>query len=178
VNVVHDVDRRFATRPCRQDRAIAGLSAGAYGAANIGLHQVSVFGLIQVWSGYFIETHNGVFAHASRSQMAYDSPLDYVWTMKRDLREYPLHVFLYVGDDDSDRDEIYPMYDALRDVGADVHDAIYPGGHSWTVWSGRIDQMLMMASHDFAARTTRHAPRGQSSRTNDSSATAPNDASC
>ena len=81
VNVVHDVDRRFATRPCRQDRAIAGLSAGAYGAANIGLHQVALFGLIQVWSGYFIETHDGVFAHATRSQLAYNSPLDYVWTM-------------------------------------------------------------------------------------------------
>jgi enterochelin esterase-like enzyme len=163
VNVVHDVDGRFATRPCRQDRAIAGLSAGAYGAANIGLHQVALFGLIQVWSGYFIETHNGVFAHATRSQMAYNSPLDYVWTMKRELREYPLRAFLYVGDGDSDRHQIFPMAAALKDVGADVQYAIYPGGHSWGLWSPRIDQMLMMASHDFAARCK--SPRSSRSPT-------------
>ena len=35
-NVVSDVAQRFATLPCRQERALAGLSAGAYGAANIG----------------------------------------------------------------------------------------------------------------------------------------------
>lgn len=178
VNVIHDVDRRFATRRCRQDRAIAGLSAGAYGAANIGLHQVALLGLIQVWSGYFIETHNGVFAHASRSQTAYNSPLDYVWTMKRELQKYPLHVFLYVGVDDSDRDQIYPMYDALGDVGADVQYAIYPGGHSWALWSGRIDQMLIMASHDFGTRTTRHASPGRSSGTREWPATGSDDASC
>jgi enterochelin esterase-like enzyme len=65
VDVVHDVDQRLATLPYRQDRVIAGLSAGAYGAINIGLHQVSLFGLIQVWSGYFPRTRTGVFAHAT-----------------------------------------------------------------------------------------------------------------
>lgn len=61
-DVVHDADQQFATLACRQERAIAGLSAGAFGAANIGLHHDDMFGLIQVWSGYFTETHNGVFA--------------------------------------------------------------------------------------------------------------------
>jgi enterochelin esterase-like enzyme len=163
VNVVHDVDDRFATRLCRQDRAIAGLSAGAYGAANIGLHQIALFSVIQAWSGYFIETHNGVFADATRSQMAYNSPLDYVWTIKRQLREYPLRAFLYVGDDDSDRDQIFSMAAALKDVGADVQYAVYPGGHSWGLWSPRIDQMLTMASYDFAARCS--SPRPSSSPT-------------
>ncbi|HET6866651.1 MAG TPA: alpha/beta hydrolase-fold protein, partial [Solirubrobacteraceae bacterium] len=132
--------------------AIAGLSAGAYGAINIGLHQVAALGLIQVWSGYFIETRTGVFAHATRSGLRYNSPLDYVRTMKAELRQYPLRVFLYVGDGDSDRFQIYPMDRALRDVGAKVQYAIYPGGHSWGLWSPRTDQMLIMASHDFAAR--------------------------
>ena len=84
-DVVRDVDQRFATLPDRQDRAIAGLSAGAYGAINVGLHQNAMFGLIQVWSGYFLETHNGVFADADRAVMAYNSPLDYVRTMRRTL---------------------------------------------------------------------------------------------
>jgi enterochelin esterase-like enzyme len=160
VNVLHNVDQRFVTLSCRDDRAIAGLSAGAYGAANIGLHQIALFGLIQVWSGYFIETPTGVFDHASRSQLAYNSPLDYVWTMRDALRRYPLHIFLYVGAADPYRDQIYPMAAALRDVGADVQYAIYPGGHSWNLWSPRIDQMLIMASRDFARPSPRCAPPG------------------
>ena len=88
-NVIGDVDHRYATLPCRQERAIAGLSAGAYGAANVGLHQDSMFGLIQVWSGYFLETHNGVFAHADRAVMAYNSPIDYVRTMRQNPEALP-----------------------------------------------------------------------------------------
>lgn len=148
-NVVHDVDHRFATLPYRQDRAIAGLSAGAYGAANVGLHDLGLFGLIQVWSGYFVETHNGVFAHASPATMAANSPLDYIGGMRAQLRRYPLRAFLYVGRDDSDAPQLAPMVRAMRAVGVHVGWAIYPGGHSWNVWSGHLDQMLIMAGHDF-----------------------------
>ncbi|MGI8715946.1 MAG: alpha/beta hydrolase [Solirubrobacteraceae bacterium] len=149
VDVMHDVDRRFATVPDRQDRAIAGLSAGAYGAADIGLHQVALFGLIQVWSGYFTETHDGVFAHARPAQMAYDSPIDYVRTMRRALRRYPLRAFLYIGRRDSFHAQTPPMARALKAEGADVHYAIYPGGHNWRLWTAHTDQMLIMASRDF-----------------------------
>ena len=103
VDVVHNVDQRFATLPSRGDRAIAGLSAGAYGAANIGLHQVALFGLVQVWSGYFTQTRTGVFSHATRAQLARNSPSDYVRTLRPQLARYPLRTFLYVGNGDSDR---------------------------------------------------------------------------
>jgi len=148
-NVVHDVDHRFAALPYRQDRAIAGLSAGAYGAANVGLHDLSLFGVIQVWSGYFIETHNGVFASASRATMIANSPLDYVGAMRAQLRRYPLRAFLYVGRDDPFASQLLPMVRAMTAAGAHVGWAIYPGGHSWNVWSGHLDQMLIMAGYDF-----------------------------
>jgi enterochelin esterase-like enzyme len=149
VDVVHDVDHRFATLPYRQDRVIAGLSAGAYGAANVGLHQVALFGAIQVWSGYFTETHNGVFAHATPATMAYNSPIDYVQTMRRALRRYLLRAFLYSGTHDADRGQTPPTAAALRAEGADAQYAIYPGGHSWDLWSPRVDQMLILAGDDF-----------------------------
>ncbi|HZE05846.1 MAG TPA: alpha/beta hydrolase-fold protein, partial [Solirubrobacteraceae bacterium] len=152
VDVVHNVDRRFATLADRHDRAIAGLSAGAYGAANVGLHQVALFGLIQVWSGYFLQTHTGVFAHASRAQLYANSPLEYVHTMRPALKRYPLRIFIYTGTDDSDRFQTPPMAAALHAVGAHVRFAIYPGGHSWNLWSPRVDQMLTMASRFFAGQ--------------------------
>jgi enterochelin esterase-like enzyme len=152
VDVVHDADRRFATLPRRQERAIAGLSAGAYGAANVGLHHLNLFGLIQVWSGYFTQTRTGVFAHASPAQLAYNSPIDYVSRLRLALRRFPLHIFIYVGTDDSDRPQTPPMAAALRTEGADVGYAIYPGGHSWSLWTPHVDQMLIMASDLFASR--------------------------
>ncbi len=154
VDVVHNVDSRFATLPYRQDRAIAGLSSGAYGAINVGLHQVRLFGLIQVWSGYFTQTRTGVFSDATRAWLAYNSPLDYVRTMKPALAAYPLRVFLYVGNHDGDASPIAPIASTLATAGADVHSAIYPGGHDWNLWSGRMDQMLVMASRYFAVTAT------------------------
>jgi enterochelin esterase-like enzyme len=128
---------------------IAGLSAGAYGAANVGLHQVALFGAIQVWSGYFTETHNGVFADATPAVMAYNSPIDYVRTMRQALRRYPLRAFIYSGTHDGDRRQTPTMAAALRVEGADAQYAIYPGGHSWDLWSPRLDQMLILAGYDF-----------------------------
>ena len=150
VDVMHNVDSRFATLPYRQDRAIAGLSSGAYGALNVGLHRVTLFGLIQVWSGYFVQTRSGVFSHATKAWLQYNSPLDYVRTMKHTFAAYPLRVFLYVGNHDADASPVAPMAAALSAAGADVHSAVYPGGHDWNLWSARLDQMLVMASGYFA----------------------------
>jgi enterochelin esterase-like enzyme len=151
VDVLSDVDHRFATLPFRQDRAIAGLSAGAYGAINVGLHQVALFGLIQVWSGYFTQTATGVFTHADRRQLAYNSPIDYARTMRRTLARYPLRAFIYVGRDELGWAQTPRMAKLLRHEGADARYAVYPGGHSWNLWAPRIDQMLIMASRFFAA---------------------------
>jgi enterochelin esterase-like enzyme len=148
VDVVHDVDARFATLPRRQDRVIAGLSAGAYGAINVGLHHVDIFGSIQVWSGYFRQTRTGVFSRASRSEMAYNSPIDFVRTLSRKLSQFPLRAFLFVGRDDSDRGQLEPMAAALSAEGARARYAIFSGGHSWRLWNAHLEQMLMMAAYD------------------------------
>jgi enterochelin esterase-like enzyme len=150
LDVVGDVDHRFATIPDRRDRAIAGLSAGAYGAINIALHHLAYFDDVQVWSGYFTQARAGVFARAGHALLAYNSPLDYVRRLGQALRFFPLHVFLYSGIRDYDSAQIVPMAAALRARGADVRYAIYRGGHSWRLWNAHTDQMLIMASRYFA----------------------------
>ncbi len=150
IDVVNDVDHRFSTLPYRQDRVIGGLSAGAYGAINVALHHLGYFGSLQVWSGYFIETRTGVFAHASRSLLDYNSPLDYVRRLHGRFRTDPMSVFLFVGRGDPSARQIVPMARALKAAGARVRYAIYPGGHDWGVWYPRLDGLLGMASHDFS----------------------------
>ena len=153
IEVMHNVDRRFATRPHRRYRVIAGFSAGAYGAMNIALHHLDDFANVQVWSGYFRQTRTGVFAHASRTQLDDNSPLTYVHRLGNRLSLDPLRAYLFVGREDDSRLQLLPMVRALRARGAQVRYAVYPGGHDWSVWYPRLNRMLDLASANF-----RHPP--------------------
>jgi CubicO group peptidase (beta-lactamase class C family)/enterochelin esterase-like enzyme/drug/metabolite transporter (DMT)-like permease len=154
IDVMHNVDSRFATIPSRQDRAIGGFSAGAYGAMNIALHHPSDFANVQSWSGYFTQTPTGVFAGAPRSSLVYNSPLAYLTHQRRALRRYPLRVYMFVGRADGSSAQQLPMARALLAAGARVQARFYPGGHDWSVWYPRLNQLLDLASRDFA-----HPPR-------------------
>ncbi|MGZ4233194.1 MAG: alpha/beta hydrolase-fold protein [Solirubrobacteraceae bacterium] len=162
MEVVKNVDGRFSTVPRRRDRAIGGFSAGAYGAINIALHHLPVFGSAQIWSGYFTQTRTGPFAHASRRALLNNSPLDYVSRLRAKLAANPLRVFMFVGRDDNASVQIAPMAGALNAAGAHATYAIYPGGHDWDVWYPRLNQMLILASHDFSAPLS--APRSEPRR--------------
>jgi enterochelin esterase-like enzyme len=56
LDVMRDVDYRFATIRARRERVIAGFSAGADRATNIALHNLGVFTNLQAWPGYYLET--------------------------------------------------------------------------------------------------------------------------
>ncbi len=148
LDVVHNVDQRFATVPERQARVIGGFSAGAYGATNIALHNLPVFASVQSWSGYYTQTRSGVFAHATRSQLAYDSPIDFVRSLRDQIAAFPLRAFMFVGRDDGSSRQLLPMVAAMRAAGANVGYAVYRGGHDWQVWHAHLDQMLVLASRD------------------------------
>jgi enterochelin esterase-like enzyme len=148
INVVHDVDHRFRTLARRDDRVIAGFSAGAYGATNIMLHNVRVFANLQSWSGYYIETHTGVFARAGTATLHANSPLDYVHRSKALIAVDPVRAFLFVGRDDDDSPQTGPMASALAAAGGTVTWALYHGGHDWELWHAHLNQMLILASRD------------------------------
>jgi enterochelin esterase-like enzyme len=148
INVVHDVDHRFRTLAHRDDRVIAGFSAGAYGATNIALHNIKVFANLQSWSGYYLETGTGVFAHAGSAVLDANSPLDYVRGLRSRIAEDPFRAFLFVGRDDDDSPQTGPMAAALASAGGSVTWALYHGGHDWQLWHAHLDQMLMLASRD------------------------------
>ncbi len=150
IDVMHNVDARFATIPRRQDRVIGGFSAGAYGAMNIALHHLSDFANVQSWSGYFTQTPTGVFADAGHASLAYNSPLVYVTRQRHALRRYPLRVYMFVGRGDGSSAQQLPMARALLAAGARVRDRFYPGGHDWSVWYPRLNQLLDLASRDIA----------------------------
>jgi enterochelin esterase-like enzyme len=148
IDVMHDVDGRFRTIANRRDRVIAGFSAGAYGATNILLHHLSSFANLQSWSGYYVETRTGVFAHAAPATLAGNSPLSYVRGLGAVIASHPVRAFLFVGRDDDDSPQTKPMAQALAAAGAGVSYALYHGGHDWELWHAHLNQMLILASQD------------------------------
>jgi enterochelin esterase-like enzyme len=72
--VVPFVDRWLPTIATPSGRVLAGLSAGGYGAVDIGLRHPSMFGAIESWSGYFTPLHDGPFKQAPRAMLAAHDP--------------------------------------------------------------------------------------------------------
>jgi enterochelin esterase-like enzyme len=72
--IVPWVDASLPTVATRRGRVIAGLSAGGFGAVDIGIRNAGLFGGIESWSGYFRPLRDGPFKHASRSKLAANDP--------------------------------------------------------------------------------------------------------
>jgi enterochelin esterase-like enzyme len=165
LDVMRNVDRRFATIANRQGRGLAGLSEGGYGAINIGLHHLRDFSVIESWSGYYAQTPTGSFVHASAAQLAANSPTLYVPRLSREIHRLGVRVYLYQGV----RDEIRPwrirrFSRELFNAGAYVQWGFFPGGHDWGLWRHQTPHMLRVASQWFStpprADRLRHAPLG------------------
>jgi S-formylglutathione hydrolase FrmB len=72
--IVPWVDAHLPTQPTAAGRVLAGLSAGGFGAVDIGLRHPLLFGTIESWSGYFSPLHDGPFKHATRAVLAAHDP--------------------------------------------------------------------------------------------------------
>ncbi|MEA2278679.1 MAG: hypothetical protein QOC78_3639 [Solirubrobacteraceae bacterium] len=164
VDVVHQVDARFATRADRAHRGIAGLSEGGYGALNIALHRLDLFSVAQSWSGYFVQTPTTAFDHASAALLATNSPADYVDALAPTIRRLGLRTFLYQGERDQEHAEKLAGFSAqLAGAGAEVDWGYFPGGHGWGLWRRETPRMLRAAGASFS-RSPRHAHAGRLAR--------------
>jgi enterochelin esterase-like enzyme len=151
LDVVHNVDHRFATLARRRDRGLAGVSEGAYAALNITLHHLGMFSVAESWSGYFTQTPTGPFAGASFAALRANSPAAYVSSLSARIRRLGLRAWLLQGRLD------WRSPQALRDfatelhaAGADVRYGFFPGGHDWGLWRAQTPHMLLAAARWFS----------------------------
>jgi enterochelin esterase-like enzyme len=79
------------------DRAIAGLSAGAFGAVDIALRNPGIFGVAESWSGYFRPFRDGPFAYASAADLAAHNPTLLVRREAAGLRLRHMRFYLATG---------------------------------------------------------------------------------
>jgi enterochelin esterase-like enzyme len=91
------VDRWLPTIAARTGRVIAGLSAGGYGAADIGMRHPGMFGAIESWSGYFKPLHDGPFKGADRAELAANDPTQLAASEQPELARAGTRFFVSSG---------------------------------------------------------------------------------
>lgn len=90
-------DANLPTIAGRRGRVLAGLSAGGFGAVDIGLRHPGLFGTIESWSGYFRPLHDGPFAHASHALLAANDPAQLVVSEEPLLAHLGTRFFVSTG---------------------------------------------------------------------------------
>lgn len=152
VAIAHDltrcIDARFRTIAKRAGRALIGLSAGAFGAFNIGLRNLATFGAVEAWSGYFAATDpSGIqdldlgSKHANRRARVPQGP-----RLKARLARRPTFIGFYVGRQDSRFYTDNIVYDAALSSERIKHlFRVYAGGHSESLWQSKASMWLGLA---------------------------------
>lgn len=74
-DVVPWVDAHLSTIRSAHARVLEGLSAGGYGAIDIGLRHPGLFGALGSWDGYFTPLRDGPFARATSAQLGAHDPV-------------------------------------------------------------------------------------------------------
>ncbi len=95
--IVPWIDARLPTIAAPRGRVIAGLSAGGFGAVDIGLRHPQLFGAIEAWSAYFSPLHDGPFRHAPTAVLSANDPTKLAPVLARTLRRDHTRFFLSTG---------------------------------------------------------------------------------
>ena len=145
-NVVAWTDRNLPALRLRRARAIAGLSAGGYGAVDIGLRHPTLFGTIESWSGSFFAPHDGSLRHASAQQLDANDPTILAESEQGLLRRLRTRFFLSCGS--NDRGNLVRSIDFARLLDALVvrHRTFFAaGGHDGRFWETQLPAALRYA---------------------------------
>lgn len=132
----------------RLAQTVAGLSAGGYGAVDIGVRHPRLFGTLESWSGSFVAPHDGSLRRASAAELAAHDPSLLVQRKAPLLRALGTRFFLSAG---TTHDRA-----AARDAAAFAAElaslriphrlVLRPGGHNGRFWSSQLVPALVYAA--------------------------------
>ncbi len=154
------IDSRFNTIANRWGRALMGLSAGGYGAFNIGLRNLQSFAAVESWSGYFVATdpsgEHVLNLGSPAAQTAATVPQGA--GLRAALGSWPAFIGFYVGNQDARFLQMNVRFDAALRRGGITHVfRIYPGGHTGALWRAHARLWLTWALRYLAAGRARQA---------------------
>lgn len=153
------IDKRYRTIAGRSGRALVGLSAGGYGAFNIGLRSLSQFGAVESWSGYFAATDPSGYhiLNLGSPQANSAAQVPSGAGLKRELAAWPSLIAFYVGNQDARFLTMNKQFDATLRQNRIKHTfRVYSGGHTAALWASHAPQCLGMALDALAAEAKHH----------------------
>jgi putative tributyrin esterase len=169
-DVVGHVDSTYRTRADRDNRGIAGLSMGGYGALAIALRYPDVFGAAASHSGVVSATYSGPRPFTAPARFAntveelrgpsgayYNRQLRFWGTdidrwrandparladqVNRRGQRMPA-LFFDCGREDGFIDQNRALHSELDRLGIGHHYSEWPGAHSWRYWSTHVPESL------------------------------------
>ena len=146
-DVVPWTDALFPTVASRRSRALAGLSAGGYGAIDIGLRHPRLFGTLESWSGYFRPYRDGPLRYANRAELAAHDPTLLTTTEAPQLRRLGVRFFLSCGSTHDRGNLAFTLaFDrVLNGLGLRHRLWLGPGGHDGRFWRKQLPAALQYA---------------------------------
>ncbi|HEY9671868.1 MAG TPA: alpha/beta hydrolase-fold protein [Waterburya sp.] len=136
--LVSVIQSRYRTLPAPNFWAIGGLSSGAWGAMNIGLHYPNHFSILF--------SHSGYFRHKSGSQ---NSPISLVKRLNPEQRR-KLRIYLDTGETDSFYlKENQQFSTVLNRLGIKNVFHEFPGEHTWRYWREHLADSLSFVGEQF-----------------------------
>lgn len=155
------IDHRYRTYARRSGRALIGLSAGGYGAFNVGLRALKTFGALESWSGYFVATdptgYQVLELGSPQADAAARAPAGPA--LASALKHYPALLAFYVGNQDSRFLNMNRQYDAALTANGISHVfRVYGGSHTIALWQTEAARWLRMALQALAAERAGSSP--------------------
>lgn len=144
--VVPWVDAHLSTQATASGRTIAGLSAGGFGAVDIGLRNPRLFGTIESWSGYFKPLRDGPFRNASPAVLAANDPNRLVQQNRTVLARLKTRFFVSTGPPHSHwapPSQTVDYANKLRSLGLDYTLRVYASKKGQ--WRNQLDDGLRWA---------------------------------
>jgi enterochelin esterase-like enzyme len=146
-NVLPWTDAHLPTLRRRADRVLAGLSAGGYGAIDIGLRHPNLFGTLESWSGYFHPLHDGTLRQLASAALRNYDPTLLVQQNVRRLRTTSTRFFLSSGTthDRWTAAQTQAFAHELQQLGLAHQLWLAPGGHDGRTWRAQLPAALTYA---------------------------------
>jgi len=146
-DVVPWADANLPTIPDRAGRVLAGLSAGGYGAVDIGLRHPLLFSTLEAWSGYFHPLRAGALVHARPAGLRAHDPGLLARGEAPLLRRLRTRIFLSSGTT-HDRETAAGTRTFSAELrGLHLRHRLWlgPGGHDGRLWRAQLPAALAYA---------------------------------
>jgi putative tributyrin esterase len=145
-DLIREIEAHYRVNAARDDRFIAGLSMGGYGALKMGIKHSQEFSIVGAFSAAELSAETNRFETLSAAFGASGSPGRtennlYLLAAKADAKDLP-YFLLTCGTTDGLRSDDLQMADLMRSVGIKYEYEEFPGNHEWPVWDRSVAMLL------------------------------------